>query len=44
MGVESYLKEQKRYRHLKPEQIARLQAETDFQWDRLRQRVAGNPA
>lgn len=42
--IESYLKEQKRYRHLDAEQIARLQAETDFEWNRLQQRVAGSPA
>lgn len=44
MGVESYLAEQKRYRHLAPEQIAQLQEETDFQWDRLRRQVAADPA
>ncbi len=42
-SIESYLKEQKRYRHLDAEHIARLQAESDFQWQRLQQRVADSP-
>lgn len=43
-SIDSYLKEQKRYRHLDAGQIAELQAETDFEWNRLRQRVAASPA
>ena len=40
-SVETYLKEQKRYRHLSADQIAGLQAETDAEWDRLQARAVG---
>jgi len=38
--IQGYLEEQQRYRHLDARQVAELQAEIDFQWDRLRQRAA----
>ena len=40
-SVETYLREQKRYRHLSADQIAGLQAETDAEWDRLQARAVG---
>lgn len=36
--VESYLKEQRRYRHLSGEAIERLQADTDNEWEQLQRR------
>ncbi|HEX6017917.1 MAG TPA: thiamine pyrophosphate-dependent enzyme [Burkholderiaceae bacterium] len=38
--IDGYLKEQKRYSHLDPAQIAELQQEVDGQWARLQQRAA----
>ncbi|MCF8478351.1 MAG: pyruvate ferredoxin oxidoreductase [Pseudolabrys sp.] len=36
--VESYLKEQKRYRHLTGDEVARLQSDTDSEWEKLQRR------
>jgi pyruvate/2-oxoacid:ferredoxin oxidoreductase beta subunit len=34
--VDEYLKRQGRFRHLEPEQVARIQSDVDARWERLR--------
>lgn len=42
--VETYLKSQKRFRHLSDRDVATIQADIDEEWRRLRERAAADPA